>query len=166
MTNLQRRQLNDFFVHVFNVLLSYEEQAIANSGFSDLSVREIHVLEAADRLAAEGKNTMSLLAEALSVSVSTMTTAVGTLVRKGYLRRESVPQDRRVILVFLTEKGEAANAFHTRYHERMADDAGRNLGEEELDVLLQSLSRLGTFFDRARKTRTEEMAAHGDDGTN
>ncbi len=149
MTDPQRQQLNDFFVRVFNVLLSYEEQAIANSGFSDLSVREIHVLAAAERLAAEGKNTMSLLAEALSVSVSTTTVAVGTLVRKGYLRRESAPQDRRVILVFLTEKGKAANAFHSRYHERMADDAGQMLDEKELHLLLDALSRLGAFFERA-----------------
>ena len=46
MTESQRDELNYFFVHVFNQILAYEEQALSAMGAQDLSVKELHVLEA------------------------------------------------------------------------------------------------------------------------
>jgi len=85
----QREELNYFFVHVFNQILAYEEQALNGMGAGDLSVKELHVLEAVGGLTAAGRNTMTQIADALSIRVSSLTTAVNTLVRteggfKGY----------------------------------------------------------------------------------
>ena len=46
MNESQREELNYFFVHVFNQILAYEEQALNGMGARDLSVKELHVLEA------------------------------------------------------------------------------------------------------------------------
>lgn len=145
MNENQREELNYFFVHVFNQILAYEEQALSGMG-ADLSVKELHVLEAVGRLAKAGRNTMTQIADALAIRVSTLTTAVNTLVRKGYLDRGGEPGDRRVIRVFLTAKGEEANRLHARFHARMADSAATRLEEEELEALLRSLRRLDGFF--------------------
>ena len=115
-------------------------------GAQDLSVKELHVLEAVGGLTASGRNTMTQVADALAIRVSTLTTAVNTLVRKGCLERGSEPGDRRVIRVFLTPKGEEANRLHAQFHVRMVASAATKLEDEELDALLRSLRRLDRFF--------------------
>ena len=147
MTSGQETYLNDFFVHVFNKILVWEEQALSRSGAHDITVKELHVLEAAHDLARQGKNTMTAIADALSVRVSTLTTAVNTLVRKGYLERGSEPGDRRVIRISLTEKGEEANRLHSQFHQKMIDGIARHLEDGELEVLTGSLQQLDRFFN-------------------
>lgn len=104
------------------------------------------MLEAVGGLTAAGRNTMTQIADALSIRVSSLTTAVNTLVRKGYLARGGEPGDRRVIRVLLTPRGEEANRLHAQFHARMADSAATRLEEGELDALLRSLRRLDRFF--------------------
>ena len=147
MTSGQETYLNDFFVHVFNKILVWEEQALSRSGAHDITVKELHVLEAAHDLARQGKNTMTAIADALSVRVSTLTTAVNTLVRKGYLERGNEPGDRRIIRVRLTEKGEEANRLHSQFHQKMIDGISRHLEDGELEVLTGSLQQLDRFFN-------------------
>ena len=146
MTIGQERYLNDFFVHIFNKILALEEQALNNVGARDLSVKELHVLEAVHHLERGALSTMSNVAEALSIRVSSLTTAVNTLVRKGYLLREGDPADRRIIRLHLTEKGGQANQLHSQFHRAMIRGVGDQLKEDELEVLVHSLKSLECFF--------------------
>lgn len=146
MTEPQHEELNHFFVHVFNQILAWEEQALSRVAARDLSVKELHVLEAVSDLAAENRNTMTQTADALAIRVSSLTTAVNTLVRKGYLERGGEPGDRRVIRLWLTPKGEEANRLHAQFHARMVEEAASELEEGELDALLRSLRQLERFF--------------------
>ena len=146
MTDAQEKYLNDFFVHIFNKILAWEEQALSNVGAADLSVKELHVLEAVSDLTAQSRNTMTAIADALTIRVSSLTAAVNTLVRKGYLERRGEPGDRRVIRVRMTEKGEQANQLHSRFHADMIAGVAQGLNEEELDVLVHSLEQLSRFF--------------------
>lgn len=146
MTKTQEAYLNDFFVHVFNKILAWEEQALSRVGASDLSVKELHVLEAVHDLTGQNRNTMTAIADALSIRVSSLTTAVNTLVRKGYLERGGEPGDRRVIRIRLTEKGEAANRLHSQFHAKMIESVAQRLGDMELEILTASLRQLDQFF--------------------
>lgn len=148
MTDSQEKFLNDFFVHIFNKILALEERALSNTGAADLSVKELHVLEAVSDLTAQGRNTMTAIADALSIRVSSLTAAVNTLVRKGYLERRGEPGDRRVIRIHLTEKGAQANQLHSRFHADLIAGVAQDLTEGELDVLVHSLDQLSRFFAR------------------
>lgn len=156
MTAEQSASLNDFFVHVFNKILAWEEQALIGSGARDITVKELHVLEAARDLAEQGRNTMTAIADSLSIRVSSLTAAVNTLVRKGYLERGREPGDRRVIRVCLTPKGEEADRLHRQFHHRMIEGIARQLDEGELEILTASLRQLDRFFS--------EMAQQGRGG--
>lgn len=147
MTAAQEAYLNEFFVHVFNKILAWEEQALSNVGAADLSVKELHVLEAVHDLSREDRSTMTAVADSLSIRVSSLTAAVNTLVRKGYLERRGVPEDRRVIRIFLTEKGEAANRLHSAFHAKMIESVASRLGDMELEILTASLRQLDQFFN-------------------
>lgn len=147
MTGAQEVYLNDFFVHVFNKILAWEEQALSRVGASDLSVKELHVLEAVHDLTERGQNTMTAIADTLSIRVSSLTTAVNTLVRKGYLERGGEPGDRRIIRIRLTGKGEEANRLHSQFHAKMIEGVAQRLDDTDLEILTASLRRLDQFFN-------------------
>lgn len=146
MTATQQAYLNDFFVHVFNKILAWEELALSRVGASDLSVKELHVLEAVCEQTRNGHNTMTAIADSLAIRVSSLTTAVNTLVRKGYLERGGEPGDRRIIRIRLTEKGEEANHLHSQFHQKMIEGVASQLGDMELEILTASLRQLDQFF--------------------
>jgi len=150
VTDAQRAQLNDFFVRTFNNILTLEERALSGDQEGP-SVREVHVIEAAAKLEAQGRNTMSAIAGALNISVGALTTAVNTLIRKGYLERGSDPDDRRVVRVFPTAAGRAVNARHDAFHRDMVDQVERVLGEDDLKRLTLALSLLSDFFEQYAK---------------
>lgn len=156
MTPQQEKQLNDFFVHVFNKINIWENNTMNRIGARDLSVKELHVLEAVSELCQAGQNTMTSIAESLAIQVSSLTSSVGTLVRKGYLARQADAKDRRVIRIVLTDKGEEANRLHSEFHAHMIRSVAKRCSEEELEVLTQSLNRLGAFF--------QEMVSLEDEG--
>lgn len=159
MTQNQRELLNEFFVGVFNKVLIWEEATMKSIGCKNLSVNELHILEAVHALAQLGQNTMSAVAKRLSISVSALSTAVNALVRKDFLRRSGSPSDRRTVLVTLTEKGELAERIHHEFHEKMVDGVGNTLSDVELFTLLASLARLGDFFDTSANGSPEEDVA-------
>lgn len=142
----QNRLLNDFFVHIFNQILAWEEQTLKETGTTDLSVREMHVIEAISNLEGTGQNTMANIAKVLCISPGSLTTAVNVLVNKGYLERRYTPKDRRVVFVVPTEKGAHVNALHEDFHRRMCDMVGEELNEEQWDVLLSALQKIERFF--------------------
>lgn len=146
MDNAQTAMLNQFFVETFNDILGYEERYLKRSGVRNLSVRELHILEAVSALAPQGKNTMSATAKRLSISVGALTTAVGTLVRKGFLRRAGRENDRRVVVLELTDTGRGANEKHGAFHGEMIRKVGEILDPASIQNLCQSLSKLSEFF--------------------
>ncbi len=147
MNQKQKNEINYFFVHVFNQILSWEESSFKEMGFSDLSLRELHVIEAVCNLMGSGNNRMSSIAKYLSITPGSLTTAVNTLVRKGYLERETFPDDRRVVLIVPTEKAVSANEIHSGFHSEMIDMVGEMADENEIGVLTRTLGKLSDFFE-------------------
>lgn len=88
-------QLNRFLVEVFHDVMRLEEQELLKGPFKNLSVSEMHVIEAACDGQDKGSNSMAALAARLRVSAGTLTIAVKTLEQKGYLLRERSRSDRR-----------------------------------------------------------------------
>ena len=109
MTKEQREMINGFFVTAFNRILAWEDQSLRSIGKKDISVREMHIIEAVSILEGKKMNTMANIAKVLSVSPGSLTTAVNALVAKEYLIRWRSESDRRVVLVSPTEKGVEVN---------------------------------------------------------
>ena len=143
--NRAHKSINHLLVRLFNDILAIEERALSSGEFADASVREMHVLEAAadER---EG-NSMSAIATRLGITVGSLTVAVTTLERKGYLRRERDAGDKRVVRVLLTERGRQANERHAVFHARMVDQVQKALNGEQLEVLAEALECIIVFFE-------------------
>jgi DNA-binding MarR family transcriptional regulator len=79
-----------------------EARATAEAG---LARAQAHALLA---VAAMGRPAMTMVARELGLAPSTVTRALDPLVRGGLLKRESAPDDRRVVVVALTAAGRQA----------------------------------------------------------
>lgn len=131
---------------MFNRVLSWEEQTFRKMGQSDLTLRELHVIEAVYHLQKSGENRMSAAAKYLSITPGSLTTSVNVLVKKGYIVRRTSENDRRVVELLLTEKAEKVNKIHTRLHDRMIDGICDSLDEMQFDALLAALGNLNEYF--------------------
>jgi DNA-binding MarR family transcriptional regulator len=81
------------------------------------------------------------LASACCCSPSTITGVVDTLERKGLVARESNPEDRRSLLVRLTDEGRALERAMPAL-EMMFEGCCEGLGRDELQQLTELLSKL------------------------
>lgn len=68
-----------------------------------VSMAQLHIMFTLQR---SGEMTMSRLAEVLNVSLSNATGLIDRLEERGYIERDGVPTDRRIVLVRVTPAGE------------------------------------------------------------
>lgn len=142
-------ELNDFLVQVFHEILRIEEDSLKTGEFKNLSVREMHVIEAVCNACEHGgQNRATDIAKALHISAGTLTSAVAQLEKKDCLIRHQDKLDKRIVRLYATEKGRRANTAHQQFHEKMVTDVMGTLEENELDCLIKGLSSLKAFFDQ------------------
>ena len=139
--------LNEVLVNLFRDVLEIEQKAVATSEFRDLTNNDLHVIEA--RGLGQPKN-MSSIARTLSVTVGTLTIAMNSLVKKGYVTRERGQADRRVVYISLSEKGKAAFMHHARFHQEMIQSVTEQLTAGELEALTKALTVLNQWFREKR----------------
>ncbi len=151
MDAAQRTEINHSFVKVFNSILSWEEQTFKDMGLEKLSLRELHVIEAVYYLMDKDKNKMSEIAAYMSITPGSLTTSVNCLVKKGYLERQSVPDDRRVVKIVPTKLAEQANEMHQRLHLEMVDKVFSSFDEKSIDVIIDALYRLDDIFGNDKR---------------
>ena len=135
--------VNNILVRLFKDILDIEERALITSEYKDISVNDMHIMEAIG--IQESKN-MSTVAKTMSVTVGTLTIAINHLVKKGYVDRQRSSEDRRVVYISLSEKGVKAYYHHKKFHEQMIDSVVKELTEEELEALVKALTKLNTWF--------------------
>ena len=137
------QRINDVLVRLFNEIMDQEQKAIITEEFKDISNNDMHIIEAIGLY--EPRN-MSAVAKSLSVTVGTLTIAINSLVKKGYVSRVRSDADRRVVLLSLTEKGQKAYRHHERFHRNMVEAVMNQMSEEELKVLVKALENLSSYF--------------------
>ena len=146
MLEIKEKELNTFFVEVFNDILAKEEKIFNNTEYKDLTIKECHVLEAIAILKKDRNNKMTNIANKINISVGALTTSIKTLLKKGYVKRTICEQDHRIIYINLTSKGEAANAIHEEFHSKMINYIFMSHSKEELQSLVQCLETFKKFF--------------------
>ena len=135
--------LNEVLVKLFRNINLIEEREICTGEYKDVTANDMHVIEAVDM---EGARNMTSVAKTLGVTTGTLTIAVNSLVKKGYVERVRSEEDRRVVLISLSEKGRKAYLHHQRFHEQMIEAIVEELSAEEQVVLEKALVKLDRFF--------------------
>ncbi len=140
--------LNEVFVKVFKNIMAIEEKAIRTDAYQNATANDMHVMEAVG--IGQPKN-MTTVAKALSVTTGTLTISVNSLVKKGFVERVRSEEDRRVVLISLTEKGKTVYLKHQKFHEDLVKKIVNQLDDEEKILLEKVLSNLNKYFNETRK---------------
>ncbi|MCM1186316.1 MAG: MarR family transcriptional regulator [Lachnoclostridium sp.] len=140
--------VNEVLVNLFHQIWKVEEAALITDEYRDITVNDMHIIEAVGL--GQGNN-MSTIARKLNITVGSLTTSMNNLVLKEYVIRERSEEDRRVVNIRLTPKGERAYRHHEAFHEQMANAALQSLSQEEIPVLANTLQNLLGFFYQYEK---------------
>lgn len=135
--------INKILVHLFNDIWELEEKAVITEEFKDLTNNDMHIIEA---IGLGTGNNMSTIAKKLGITVGSLTTSMNSLVNKKYAVRHRSEEDRRIVNIQLTEKGENAYHHHANFHKKMVEAVVETLDEEEIPVLTKALDNLYQFF--------------------
>lgn len=143
MEKRTNRVLNELLVNLFNNVMDTEAKAVITEEFKDITNNDMHIIEAIN---IEEPRKMSDIAGRLNVTVGTLTTNMNSLEKKGYIVRERSTEDKRVVLVVLTEKGRKAFFHHRDFHKKMIRTIVKDLNEDEMKVLIRCMQKLDQFF--------------------
>ncbi len=135
--------LNELLVKLFRDVTDAEQKMLVGPEFADITNNDMHVIEAIG--IREPKN-MSTIARELSVTVGTLTIAMNSLVKKGYVERTRGQEDRRVVYISLSERGKKAYESHEKFHREMIQSMIEKLSQEEIETLVKALSSLSLWF--------------------
>ena len=145
-TDILREKIFEFYSGTSNDILKIEENTAIGRP-ADLSLKEIHVVEAVARITGSGKAARALdVSAVLRVAPGTLTAAADLLEKKGYLARERDKKDKRGVCIQLTEKGERARDQHRAFHNELVDEILTVVGAEDAKALLRSLDVVRSFY--------------------
>ena len=117
------KELNEILVRLFRNIMDIEEKAIITQEFQDITNNDMHVIEA---IGMGTPKNMSSIAKELSVTVGTLTIAMNSLVKKGYVKRE---------------RGD-----HARFHKEMITSIMDEFDDDEKRILIRGLTKLDNWF--------------------
>ena len=136
-------QVNTFLVDIFGQINKLEQRALATGLNDDVSITEMHIME---KIGEAGSSRMTDIARALDVTLATLTVACDRMQKKDLIERTRAEKDRRVVMVSLTPKGQAAWQYHEKLHHDLIDAALTDMSEEEQNALSRALEKLGEFL--------------------
>lgn len=139
-------ELNTLFEDTFDAILRVEEKSLKHVGNGELSIAEFHTLECIGQGEACSR-TVGEIAEALRVTVPTVTVCVNKLVKKGYVTKTRSEKDARIAIITLTPEGKKMNRLHRFFHEQMVLSIRHEFNDEEMDCLLRCIRKLNEFFE-------------------
>lgn len=141
--------LNTLLVKLFRDIMNIEEKALITGEFADITINDMHVIEA---IGTGGSKPSSVVAKKLSVTMGTLTKSIDRLTRNQYVLRERSEEDKRLVLLSLTEKGRRAYVHHQDFHKDMVEAAMVQFDEQEKKILLESLGGLADYFSKHKNT--------------
>jgi len=131
--------VNKILVNLFDEILEYEQQALITEDYKDISYNDMHIIDA---IGIDEQQNMTALAKRLKVTVGTLTIAINSLVKKGYVNRIRCEKDKRVVLISLAKKGKQAYLHHEKFHRDMVNTILEPLDEKETIVLVDTLKKI------------------------
>lgn len=136
-------RMSRLFTELSKSILDAEEKVLTTGEFSDITINDIHVIDAVGN---EEARPSSVVAKRLGVTMGTLTKAVDGLVKKQYVQRTRSENDKRLVLLSLLPKGLKAFKMHAEFHDRMMDAVLAQFAPEETLILERGLDSLKKYL--------------------
>ncbi|EOA6545844.1 MarR family winged helix-turn-helix transcriptional regulator [Vibrio vulnificus] len=138
MRNLEK--LNQTLTEFYDKMSSWEQSVVKETGYS---LAQIHTIEV---LGCHGALRMKELAEKLGITTGTLTVQIEKLVKAELIERCALPEDRRAIVVKLTDAGQVIHRQHNQLHLDLVRELTRHIDEEQQTLLLSCLEKMNQEF--------------------
>ena len=130
----------EILIKAHRVVIALDRKTSNLAAEYDLTFSQFMVLEA---LYSKGDMSISAVRKAILSSVGTISVIISNLEKNGYLGRFANPEDRRVCMLTLTQKGRDVIGELAPRNERMISEEMSHLSLEEKTQLTDLLSKLG-----------------------
>ena len=140
-----RTLLNQVLRDLFYRILKLQEKSVSQSANDNLSRTEIHALE---NIQDSPGATLTQISDMLGVTKATVSVSVARLVKKGYLIKTKLDNDKRKSVLQLTDKGEFCCKKHRQFHDMMVESVLREFDIAAYPEVLRSMQALLNFFNR------------------
>ena len=137
------KKIYDTMRNLFSLVQKLDEEFIKKSEFDDVSRTELHTLTA---IGTGRPKTMTHVANLLDINVSSLTTAVNKLVKKGYVERLRDDKDRRIVKIKLTEKGIFAAEAEEDFRTSIVNEAVSQIPVDKLQYFISAIDNINRFF--------------------
>jgi DNA-binding MarR family transcriptional regulator len=107
----------------------------------ELNIRQRLVLQC---LGLDGEQSIAAIGQRLGLSPSTMTGLVDRLEEQGHVKRRPHASDRRVTVLALSRKGNAAFSREINWYRSLVDEILESLGGDAKQVVLRALGALNS----------------------
>lgn len=128
---------------VFDLVLTFSKMLNFNGELENLRAIELYLLL---YIAQRGSQKMSELAEVFSMTKSNITFLVDSLEEKGLVERSRSNEDRRVINICLTEKGQQMYNQVLEDFAKLINRVTSQIPEKDLLVISEGFERLSKLF--------------------
>jgi DNA-binding MarR family transcriptional regulator len=133
-------KLNQLLTEFYDKMSSWEQSVVKETGYS---LAQIHTIEV---LGIHGTLRMKELAEKLGITTGTLTVQIEKLVKADLIERCEHPDDRRSIVVRLTQTGLQIHRLHNQLHLDLVQDLTRHIEPEQEAVLRDCLEKMNREF--------------------
>lgn len=138
MKNIEK--MNQALTEFYDKMSSWEQSVVKETGYT---LAQIHTIEV---LGYHGAMRMKELAKKLGITTGTLTVQIEKLVKAGLIERCAHPEDRRAIVVTLTDQGKQIYAHHNQLHLDLVKDLTRHIAPEQGEILLSCLEKINREF--------------------
>lgn len=153
-------ELNDLIVETFRSVNKMEEQTIRRFTKINLSISELHLIEAVAKGNDRGR-TISDLALDQDITLPSVTVAINKLAKKGYVEKVRSESDGRVVFVKLTRQGRKVNSGHQYFHKNLARSVATRLSEDEKEALIRGIAKMNEYIEGRNVTLEKKLEEKG-----
>ncbi|WP_070965795.1 MarR family winged helix-turn-helix transcriptional regulator [Vibrio sonorensis] len=132
--------LNHLLTEFYDKMSSWELSVVKETGYS---LAQVHTIEV---LGNHGQLKMKELAEKLGITTGTLTVQIEKLVSANLVERLAHPNDRRAIVVSLTDEGQEIHKCHNQLHIDLVKDLTSNFEPEDGERLIEILKKMNREF--------------------
>ena len=138
-------QLTDSIIADFRVTIGAMKCAMSERLVRlGISMAQLNIMYTLQR---SGEMPMSRLAELLNVSLSNATGLIDRMEERGFIERTRVPEDRRIVLVHVTEAGTRMIQENDALSDELMRDVLARLDPAELPVIAHAVAEVRSALE-------------------
>lgn len=137
VSRMKTKELNQLW-HIIGMDMKQEMQSGKYPAISGLTQLEMSILQAIET---NPNNILKNICDVLGLPKSTLTSAINRLESKNYIKKKSVPQDKRSYGLELLDLGVQAQKEHIDVENAVFSNVLENLEENEVDQLIKILNK-------------------------